>query len=93
MRTLSAASMEALGGSQTVGSVADGLSRSGLSDFTPPPSPEPVEKIVKDWYDSLATMPKTLKIRKPGITWDLDRAESPVASVPVLMARDEWNGT
>ena len=69
--------------------MADGLSSRGFSE-SPPPSPEPVESQVKSWFEGLAAVPHTLKVRKPGVTWEVDHTSSPVASMPVLMARDEW---
>jgi len=67
-----------------MGSVADAASRrSGFSDFTPPPSPGPLENVIHQWHDALDGKKK----RKPGVTWDVDTG-SPVASFPQLMSLD-----
>lgn len=60
-----------------------------LSRSPSPPAPDP-KILVRDWHDGLASIPKSIKVRKPGIVWDVPtKHTSPVASLPVLMARDE----
>lgn len=67
-----------------MGSVADAASRrSGFSDFTPPPSPGPIDDVVREWHNDL----NKRKQRKPGVTWDVDTG-SPVASFQKLMKLD-----
>lgn len=64
-----------------MGSIGDAASRrSVFSDFTPPPSPGPIENVIGQWHDTLAGQKKG----KPGVTWDLDTG-SPVAKVTQLM--------
>ncbi|KAF8343942.1 uncharacterized protein EI90DRAFT_3027611 [Cantharellus anzutake] len=93
-RAVSVTSVEAaIGGSQVIGSVTDRYSKSIVSDvYTPPPSPEPVEKVVLGWHQSLASKPDNIKVRRPGVTWDteIEGPSSPIASLPVLVARDNW---
>ncbi|KAF9520545.1 hypothetical protein BS47DRAFT_1481304 [Hydnum rufescens UP504] len=60
----------------------------GPYEFSPPPSPPPVDSRVKNWFDGLDAVPQTLKVRKPGVTFEIDHTSSPVASMPVLMARE-----
>lgn len=57
---------------------------SGFSEFTPPPSPEPVENVVGPWAD---TFPAGEKRRKPGVTWDV-QSGSPPARFPRLNDSD-----
>jgi hypothetical protein len=49
-----------------------------------------VDSRVKNWFEGLDAVPQTLKVRKPGVTFEIDHTSSPVASMPVLMAREEW---
>jgi len=46
-------------------------------------SPTPVlgNSLVTNWLEGQAAMPQTLKVRKPGVTWEVDHTSSPVASM------------
>jgi len=46
-------------------------------------SPTPVlgNSLVTNWLEGQAAMPQTLKVRKTGVTWEVDHTSSPVASM------------